>query len=394
MTITLIMLTLITPTIVLSVKQWSCPIPYEINRNLNDPERVQQAIDHITGMTGWSFIKYDSSIHDDYLHFQNSEFCSSHVGKIGGKQLIRLSDGCDTGAAIHEIAHAIGMPHTQSRVDRDVYVNIDTENIIDDNAHNFDISEIPILGNYDYNSIMHYGLWDFANNQNSKVLTPIHDTTNICHIGSQTELSSTDIVQLNSLIDGPHCGKSYTLLSECNSENIVVCGGIKDKINGIFFREYTLESKNVYRSVYPIGDDYMYIKKLGSQWTLKYTDYSTNDLIGGKWENFFGNTLDISVSHKTCCKKPLLVGDGVCHPENNNNECHYDGGDCCEESCQNGECNEKFIESCKSPYYLPPTNYTYIPTEDDMNDTEILFYMVIIICLILFFFCGCCWVWC
>ncbi len=29
------------------------------------------------------------------------------------------------------------------------------------------------------------------------------------------------------------------------------------------------------------------------------------------------------------CLRPELVGDGMCHPENNNDNCQYDGGDCC-----------------------------------------------------------------
>ncbi|CAN0333889.1 unnamed protein product, partial [Scytosiphon promiscuus] len=31
------------------------------------------------------------------------------------------------------------------------------------------------------------------------------------------------------------------------------------------------------------------------------------------------------------------MGDGRCDDENNNAECGFDGGDCCEYSCQPGE---------------------------------------------------------
>ena len=53
--------------------------------------------------------------------------CWSYVGKIGGRQVLNLGDtgGCiTTGIVQHEMLHAFGVWHEQSRPDRSVQISL------------------------------------------------------------------------------------------------------------------------------------------------------------------------------------------------------------------------------------------------------------------------------
>lgn len=104
-----------------------------------------------------------------YVNFKSigdSDVSTSYVGRIGGKQDISLADFAfrdasygDYGVIIHEICHAVGMLHEQSRPDRDDYVNIDWNNLTSSGKKQFDkqTTNYHYRGNYDYNSVMGYG---------------------------------------------------------------------------------------------------------------------------------------------------------------------------------------------------------------------------------------------
>jgi Notch-like protein len=67
------------------------------------------------------------------------------------------------GTIVHELLHALGFWHEQSRPDRDDYITLALENVRADLAYNFDkytLNDVDLLGTaYDYESIMHYE-WD------------------------------------------------------------------------------------------------------------------------------------------------------------------------------------------------------------------------------------------
>ena len=94
--------------------------------------------------------------------------CWSHIGKQGGAQKVSLGrrrngypNYCKSkGVVIHELGHAVGFWHEQSRPDRNDYIIIEWDNIIPGNEGNFyrySHSQVNSRGvPYDYRSIMHY----------------------------------------------------------------------------------------------------------------------------------------------------------------------------------------------------------------------------------------------
>lgn len=56
--------------------------------------------------------------------------CYSPVGRTGGSQEVALGDAClNHGTIQHEILHALGLWHEQSRSDRDDFIQVMWDNI-------------------------------------------------------------------------------------------------------------------------------------------------------------------------------------------------------------------------------------------------------------------------
>jgi astacin (peptidase family M12A) len=183
-------------------KRWpNCVIPYDIDPNLPDQNRVTDAIAHWEANTNYQFVlrtAANAAQFPDWVTYTSGSGCSSSVGRQGGQQFVNLGSGCTTGNAIHETGHVVGLWHEQSRADRDSFVTIHWDKIQAGMEHNFDqhITDGDDVGAYDYGSIMHYPRNAFSVD-GSDTITPTNPPT--AQIGQRTGLSAGDIAGANSI---------------------------------------------------------------------------------------------------------------------------------------------------------------------------------------------------
>ncbi|XP_053178986.1 low choriolytic enzyme-like [Scomber japonicus] len=182
-------------------------VPYRISNQYSARERntIVQGLRSFAQSTCIRFTPLNRQ--QDFVDIQSRQGCFSFVGRRGRAQVVSLSrQGCIFQQIVqHELLHALGFNHEQTRSDRDQHVRILLQNVIRGQEHNFRRIQTRNLGTpYDYNSVMHYGRFAFSRNRQPTIV-PIPNTN--VPIGRATQMSPTDILRVNRLY---RCNRTAT----------------------------------------------------------------------------------------------------------------------------------------------------------------------------------------
>uniref|UniRef100_A0A1I7ZIA6 Metalloendopeptidase n=1 Tax=Steinernema glaseri TaxID=37863 RepID=A0A1I7ZIA6_9BILA len=176
-------------------------IPYTISSQYTSFSRskIAEAMAEYSKLTCIDFAP-KSAADQDYIHIVPDDGCYSLVGRVGGKQPVSLGDGCiQKGIIIHELMHAVGFFHEQSRADRDDYITINWSNVesgLEDQFDKYSLNMIDHLGTaYDYTSVMHYASTAFSKNGKPT----IEPRKKNAEIGQRRGFSENDIYKINKL---------------------------------------------------------------------------------------------------------------------------------------------------------------------------------------------------
>jgi hypothetical protein len=213
-------------------------VPFEIDQSSFGPTSDQPQLIR-TAIADWEkagvvhFRRKEDSDRNFIIFRNNGDGCRSWIGMHHGEQLVEIGPRCRYHSILHEMGHALGLFHEQSRTDRYQHVKVLWDHIKPEERKQFcrvlyrkNPSGLDISNRYDFGSVMHYPLDDFSIcpdgglTEQCKTIVPIHADElrdagiKESEVGNRFSLSDEDLEAIRVIYAGrppPSGGGSTTI---------------------------------------------------------------------------------------------------------------------------------------------------------------------------------------
>lgn len=191
-------------------------VPFQFDANTSAANRAAMLVamdelmkDYTTNKIHLAFVPRGAQT--NYIHIQNSSGNNSFVGMVGGGQIINIFNWNNTFIMTHELGHALGLWHEQSRPDRNTYITINFGNVESGKEHNFNLQPDWLAGTltttYDFSSMMHYDAFAFSANGSATIVANAgYDGSGM---GQQDHISERDFDDLVNVAEYGRGGSGY-----------------------------------------------------------------------------------------------------------------------------------------------------------------------------------------
>lgn len=151
-------------------------VPFQFGANVTGTNQslMLAAMAEWEGLANVNFVPHSGE--NDYIFIRNATFnASEFVGQVGGEQRIFILNWTTHGTLVHELGHALGFWHEQSRADRNNFITVNFGNVCQNCCSDADGNPVSCNsqfairdsggehGPYDFGSVMHYSACSFSN---------------------------------------------------------------------------------------------------------------------------------------------------------------------------------------------------------------------------------------